>query len=41
MVKSVLIYGAKTWSLYEDDKRRINANEMDALTLILLTWSVG
>jgi len=31
MVKSVLIYGAETWSLYEDDIRRINATEMDAL----------
>jgi len=31
MVKSVLIYGAETWSLYEDDRRRINATEMDAL----------
>ena len=31
MVKSVLIYGAKTWSLYEDDRMRINATEMDAL----------
>jgi len=31
MVKSVLIYGAETWSLYEDDMRRINATEMDAL----------
>jgi hypothetical protein len=31
MVKSVLIYGAKTWSLYEDDSRRINATEMDTL----------
>ena len=31
MVKSVLIYGTETWSLYEDDRRRINANEMDAL----------
>jgi len=36
MVKSVLMYGAETWSLYEDDRRRINANEMDALTLRLL-----
>ena len=27
-VKSVLIYGAETWSLYEDEKRRINATEM-------------
>ena len=33
MVKSVLIYGAEIWSLYEDDRRRINAAEMDALTL--------
>ena len=31
MVKSVLIYGAETWSLYEDDRRRINATEMDTL----------
>jgi len=31
MVKSVLIYGSETWSLYEDDRRRINATEMDAL----------
>jgi len=31
MVKSVLIYGAETWSLYEDDRRRINATKMDAL----------
>ena len=31
MVKSVLIYGAETCSLYEDDGRRINATEMDAL----------
>jgi len=31
MVKNVLIYRAETWSLYEDDKRRINATEMDAL----------
>jgi hypothetical protein len=31
MVKSVLIYGAETWSLYEDDKRRINAAEMATL----------
>ena len=31
MVKSVLTYGAETWSLYEDDRRRINATEMDAL----------
>jgi len=32
MVKSVLIYGAETRSLYEDDRRRINATEMDTLT---------
>jgi len=31
MVKSVLIYGAEAWSLYEDDRRRINATEMGAL----------
>jgi hypothetical protein len=31
MVKSVPIYGAETCSLYEDDRRRINATEMDAL----------
>jgi hypothetical protein len=30
MVKSVLIYGAEIWNLYEDDRRRINAPEMDA-----------
>jgi hypothetical protein len=30
MVKNVLIYGAETWILYEDDRRRINATEMDA-----------
>ena len=32
MVKSVLIYGAETWSLYEYDRRRIDATEMDELT---------
>ena len=31
MVKSVLIYGAETRSLYEGDKRRINETEMDEL----------
>ena len=31
MVKSVLVYGAETWSLYEDGGRRINATEMDVL----------
>ena len=31
MFKSVLIYGAETWILYEDDRRKINATEMDAL----------
>jgi len=30
-IKSVLIYGAETWSLYDDDRRRIKAIEMDAL----------
>jgi len=29
--RSVLIYGVETWSLYEDDRRRINATEMKAL----------
>jgi hypothetical protein len=29
MFKSVVIYGAETWSLYEDDRRKINATEMD------------
>jgi len=31
MVKSVLIYEAEIWSLYRDDRRRINATELDAL----------
>jgi hypothetical protein len=31
MVKSFVKYGAETWSLYEDDNRRINATEMDVL----------
>ena len=31
MVKSVLSYGAETWCLYEDDRRRINGTEMDEL----------
>jgi hypothetical protein len=31
MVISVLTYGAKTWSLCEDDRRRINGTDMDAL----------
>ena len=30
-VKSVLIYGAETWSLFEDDRRRINATEINSL----------
>ena len=33
IVKSVLIYGVETWNLYEDDRRGINATEMDALRL--------
>ena len=32
MGKSVLMYGAETWSVYEDDGMRINATETDALT---------
>ena len=31
MIKSVLNYGAETWSFYEDDMRRIDAAEKDAL----------
>ena len=31
MVKSFPICGAETWSLYEDDRMRINGTEMDAL----------
>jgi hypothetical protein len=31
MVKSVLIYRVETWCLCEDDRRRIDATEMDAL----------
>jgi hypothetical protein len=31
MVKSVLTYGAETWNLYADDRRRISATDMDAL----------
>ena len=31
MVKRVLNYGAKTWSLYEDDRRRISTTERNAL----------
>jgi len=30
-VKSVLIYGDETWCSYGEDRRRINATEMDAL----------
>jgi len=31
MVKSVLIYGAETWSLCEDNRRIINETHIDAL----------
>jgi hypothetical protein len=31
MVKNVLAYGAETCSLYEDDRRRNNITEMEAL----------
>jgi len=31
MVRSVLMYGANTWSLYEDGRRRINGTEVDTL----------
>ena len=40
MDKSVLTYGAETWSVYGDDRRRINGTEMAGLTLILLTWTI-
>ena len=30
-VKSALIYGVETWNLYEDDRKRINATQMDTL----------
>jgi hypothetical protein len=31
MVKNFLTNGAETWSLYEDDRKRSSATEMDAL----------
>jgi hypothetical protein len=31
MFKSVLTYGAETWNVHEDNSRRINATEMNAL----------
>jgi hypothetical protein len=31
MVKSLVIYGAETWNLCGNDRRRITATEMDAL----------
>jgi hypothetical protein len=31
MGKSVLICGAEIWNLYEDDRWRINATQMDTL----------
>jgi len=31
ILSHVLIYGAETWSLYEDDRRRINGTEMEEL----------
>jgi hypothetical protein len=31
MVESVLMYRAEIWSLYEDDRRRINVTEIDTL----------
>jgi hypothetical protein len=29
MVKSVLIYGAETWSLYEDVRQEVNQHNWD------------
>ena len=40
MVKSVLTYGAETCSLYEDDRRRINGTEMDAIRLSARIYKV-
>jgi len=31
MVKSSLLYGSETWRLTENNKRRVEATEMDAL----------
>ena len=31
LIKSSLLYGSETWSLTENNKRRVEAAEMDAL----------
>ena len=31
LIKSILLYGAKTWRLTENNKRQVEATEMDAL----------
>jgi hypothetical protein len=31
LIKSSLLYGSKTWRLTENNKRRVEATEMDAL----------
>ena len=31
LISTPLVYGAETWSLYEDERRIINVTEMDAL----------
>jgi hypothetical protein len=38
MVKSVLSYGAENLSLYEDDRRRVNATERDVLAFKALRY---
>jgi len=31
LIKSILLYGSETWRLTENDKRQVEATEMDAL----------
>ena len=33
MIKSSLLYGSETWRLTENNKRRVEATEMDALKI--------
>ena len=44
LIKNSLLYGSETWRLTENDKRRVEATEMDALrrssrTAFLKLWS--
>jgi hypothetical protein len=41
MAKSVLTYGAETWSLYENDRRRTNTTEMAALRRLAKISKLG